>query len=115
MDGKHDAVAEAVVAFPGVARDHQACALQDLALIVGKCPGQGLPVVGRIADAETRRDRSAQAPSFEVSNRPLRLLELQAIELGGLKQHTGKVEGLVAPGSRRRDVSARHLEACVAG
>src|SRR5207302_5539027 len=39
MDRKHDAVAKAVVAFPGVPCDLQACGLQYFSLIVGECGG----------------------------------------------------------------------------
>ena len=115
MDRKHDAVAKPVVAFPGVPCDHQARSLQHLALIVGKCAGQGLPVVRRVADPETRRDRSAQATPFKVCDCALRLLELQTIEFGGLQQHTRQVEGFVAVAHGRWEVGAWNFEAGITG
>src|SRR6185503_3321321 len=64
-DRKHDAVAEAVVAL-ALVLDDQAGFHQGLVLIVGEWRFQRLPVIGRVADAEARRDLAAQTTALEV-------------------------------------------------
>ena len=84
-DGKHDAVAEAVVALAAFALDHQPRLHQGFRGVIVKNLGQILPCRRRIADAEARRDFAGKAALLEVLDRLGRTLELIAVIARGLQ------------------------------
>jgi hypothetical protein len=113
VNGKHDPVAETVVAL-AVAGDHEAGGFQRRIVVGGHVPGQRLPAVGRIADAEAGRDRAGQAAALEVLDRLGRVAQRAAIELGRGQEKAGQIARLLTPLGFARPLDARHGEPHVA-
>ena len=114
-DGEHDAVAEPVVAFTVVARDHQAGLGQCVALVIRERGGKVLPAVRRVADAEFCGDFTAQPAPLEVINGALRLLELLAVIARGGLRHLIQIRrdflGVFSLGISRCGTFVRHIQA----
>ena len=119
-DREHHAVAEAVVvagfrAGPGVvavALDDQACAQQDLALVVGGAVAaeQGVPPGGRVADAEALRWSPRSRPRRLQIVLRARLAAQRLPEEQGCAFHRD-VQLVMRVRRRRGAAFARHLQA----
>jgi len=84
-------VAEAVVALALVALNDQAALDQRLVLVLLERRLEPLPSLGRVADAEARRDLSGEAAALEVLDGARRFLQLGAVELHRLLHHAVQV------------------------
>ena len=111
-DREHHPVAEAIVTLAFVL-DHQPALNQRLVVVFRKRRAQRLPVVGRVADAEARRDLAGQSATLQVLDRARRFLQLRAVELHGALHHRVKVGFALAARRllRRRRPELRHLHA----
>ena len=104
-DRKHDAIAEAVVAFLLLAfvaaDDHQPAVAEQRVVVARKHPCQGAPAIGRVAHAEASGHRACQAAIFQVSHCARAGLECATVVLAGLGQHfaEGGALGLLGIGT----------------
>ena len=76
VDGKHDAVAEAVVALAAVAVDHESGGIELRVVVLREDALQALPLVRCVADAEARGDLAGEAAALQVLDRARRILQL---------------------------------------
>ena len=121
-DGKHDAMAKAVVALvlamlaTLVVPDHQTGFFQQTIGVIGKHTGQMVPAMRRIAQAEAGRNAAGQPALLEVVNGDLGCAQLLAVVIAGFFQHVGE-RGLLllafggAGALFRAGVVIRHLQA----
>ena len=110
VNGEHDAIAKAVVAFAAFARDDQARRLQRSVLVVRERCSQRLPVVRGITHPEASRDRSREPATLEVVDGARGFLELCPIEARRLEEHTGEIRRLFANRRHARRFNSRHVE-----
>ena len=94
-DGKHDPVAEAVVALFVFAvfrfmQDHQATFHQQRVVVLREHAGQAAPPFRGIAQAKLFGHFARQAAALEIGNGAWRILEVPAVGVRCLLQHAGQ-------------------------
>ena len=93
MNGKHDAVAETIIAPPLLVHDHQPGFAQRLRLIVGEHRFQVLPAVGGVAETVAGGDFAAEPATLQIRHRPFRGLELGLVVLRRIEHDLGQIFG----------------------
>ncbi len=114
VDREHDPIAKPVVALAGLAGDDEPGSLQRGVVVAFERRRQGLPRVGRVADAEMRGDRPGEAPLLQVFDRTRRILQLCPIVFRGSQRHCGEIVGLLAPLGLAGALDAGHGKSRVA-
>ena len=115
MNREHDSVAKTVVALPRLPGNDQARGFERLALIVGESMRQRLPIVGGVADAEARSDRSSKTACFQIVDCTVRIAQLAPIVFRGLQEHAGQIQSFASLCLVCSVCGARHIESRVAG